>query len=241
MSGKLDGIRGIWNGKTLNTRNNYPINPPKVWLKNFPPFSLDGELWLDYQSFEKISSIVRNSNSSLKEWQNITYNVFDAPNICQDCTLLERLDKLQKYLDKNSSPSIKIIPQIQIQNKQHLQSYFQEILNQNGEGIIIRKNDTPYGDSSNTYKYKPYMDSECEVIGYTQGKGKFEGMLGAIICQAKIQGVQKTFKIGSGFSTKERQSPPPLHSIITYKYNGLTKNNLPRFPTFLHIRYKEFQ
>ncbi|WP_455949364.1 hypothetical protein [Helicobacter pullorum] len=78
-------------------------------------------------------------------------------------------------------------------------------------------------------------------MGYTQGKEKLEEMLGAMICQAKIKGEKKPLKPVSGLSTKKKKSPPPLHSIITYKYNGLTKNNLPRFPTFLHIRYKEFQ
>ena len=67
MSEKLDGIRGIWNGKTLHTRNNNPLNPPNFWLKNFPPFSLDGELWLDYESFEQTSSIIRTSNPHTKE------------------------------------------------------------------------------------------------------------------------------------------------------------------------------
>ena len=43
------------------------------------------------------------------------------------------------------------------------------------------------------------------------------------------------FKIGSGFSDKDRASPPPIGSTITYKYYGLTKNGLPRFPIFLRI------
>ena len=84
------------------------------------------------------------------------------------------------------------------------------------------------------------MDSECKVIGYTQGKGKFKGKLGAILCQANFKGELKTFKIGSGFTQKERENPPPINSLITYKYNGFTKNNLPRFPVFLHIRNIDF-
>ena len=52
--------------------------------KNFPPFSLDGELWLSYNRFEETSSIIRNSKSTLKEWEQITYYVFDVPNICEN-------------------------------------------------------------------------------------------------------------------------------------------------------------
>lgn len=91
MSEKLDGIRGIWDGKTLLSKKNYPINPPKEWLENFPPFSLDGELWLSYNRFEEASSIIRNSKSTLEEWRQITYYVFDVPNICEKCSLKERL------------------------------------------------------------------------------------------------------------------------------------------------------
>ena len=43
------------------------------------------------------------------------------------------------------------------------------------------------------------------------------------------------FKIGSGFSDKDRAAPPPIGTTITYKYYGLTKNGLPRFPVFLRI------
>lgn len=236
MSEKLDGIRGIWDGKTLISKNNYPINPPKEWLENFPPFSLDGELWLSYNAFEKTSSIIRNSKSTLKEWKQITYYVFDVPNICEKCNLKERLGILEEYLKSHFTPQIKIIPQIPIQNQEHLQSYFQEILAKNGEGLILRDNI----NSNIAYKYKAYEDSECEVIGYTQGKGKFKGQLGAILCQAFIDGAYKTFKIGSGFSNKERKSPPPIHSIITYKYFGFTANKLPKFPVFLRIRDKNF-
>ena len=143
---------------------------------------------------------------------------------------------LEEYLKSHFTSQIKIIPQIPIQNQEHLQSYFQEILARNGEGLILRDNI----NSNIAYKYKAYEDSECEVIGYTQGKGKFKGQLGAILCQAFIDGAYKTFKIGSGFSNKERKSPPPLHSIITYKYFGFTANKLPKFPIFLRVRDKNF-
>lgn len=43
------------------------------------------------------------------------------------------------------------------------------------------------------------------------------------------------FKIGSGFSDKDRATPPPIGTTITYKYYGLTKNGLPRFPVFLRV------
>ena len=44
------------------------------------------------------------------------------------------------------------------------------------------------------------------------------------------------FKVGSGFSDKERQSPPGIGSLVTYKYFGLTSKGTPRFASFMRIR-----
>jgi DNA ligase-1 len=44
------------------------------------------------------------------------------------------------------------------------------------------------------------------------------------------------FKIGSGFSDVQRENPPPLGTVVTFKYNGLTKNGKPRFPVFWRVR-----
>ena len=60
------------------------------------------------------------------------------------------------------------------------------------------------------------------------GKGKFKGMLGSISCKNQ----RGEFKIGSGFKDKDRKNPPPIGSIITYKYRGLTAKGLPRFATY---------
>ena len=44
MSEKLDGIRAYWNGKNLISRGGKLIYAPKWFTKNYPPFSIDGEL-----------------------------------------------------------------------------------------------------------------------------------------------------------------------------------------------------
>jgi len=74
---------------------------------------------------------------------------------------------------------------------------------------------------------------ECKVIGYTKGKGKFEGLVGAIICELPNKIV---FKIGSGLKVKNRKNPPPINSIITFSYKEFTKYKKPRFPTYLRVR-----
>jgi len=42
-----------------------------------------------------------------------------------------------------------------------------------------------------------------------------------------------TFKIGSGFDDKQRRKPPKIGSRVTFKFQGLTKAGVPRFPIFM--------
>jgi DNA ligase 1 len=46
----------------------------------------------------------------------------------------------------------------------------------------------------------------------------------------------RKFSIGSGLTEAERESPPPVGTVITYRFRGLTAKGLPRFPTYLRIR-----
>ena len=58
-SEKLDGIRAIWNGKNLVTRNNNIINCPSSWLSTLPKdLAFDGELYIARGKFNKTVSIL---------------------------------------------------------------------------------------------------------------------------------------------------------------------------------------
>ncbi|VVM19191.1 DNA ligase (ATP) (EC [uncultured Gammaproteobacteria bacterium] len=99
MSEKFDGIRGFWNGKQLLTRGGQQIITPDWFIENYPPFSIDGELWTKRGDFEEISSIVRRKNPD-NRWRAITHQIFEVPN--QEGGLLDRLKVLQDYL-KNTT------------------------------------------------------------------------------------------------------------------------------------------
>jgi len=42
--------------------------------------------------------------------------------------------------------------------------------------------------------------------------------------------------VGTGFSDKQREAPPPVGAIVTFRYQELTKAGVPRFPSFLRVR-----
>jgi DNA ligase-1 len=230
MSEKLDGIRAYWDGTNLISRSGKIINAPKWFLKDYPPFEIDGELWSKRKDFENISSIVRDKIPS-KQWREIKYYIFEVPNAKGN--LYQRLQKVRKY----ENDIIKIIPQIKIKNKSHLQKFLKDIENKGAEGVVVRDPDTPYISkrTNKALKVKTFLDDECEVIAHNSGKGKFKDILGSITCRLDNNIV---FKIGSGFSLQERNNPPKIGSSITFKYKEMTKYNKPRFPVFLRIRNK---
>jgi DNA ligase-1 len=232
MSEKLDGIRAYWDGRELHFRSGKIIHAPKWFTADYPSFEIDGELWTKRGDFENISSIVRDKIPNDAQWKSITHNIFEVPNAKGN--LYKRLAKVKLY--ENST--IKIIPQIKIKNIQHLKQFLKEIENRDGEGVVVRDPNSPYiaKRSNKALKVKSFKDAECEVIGYTKGKGKFIGMVGAIKCKLQ-NGI--IFKIGSGLSSQNRIKPPIIGDIITFKYKEFTKYGKPKFSSFLRVRYKQ--
>ena len=228
MSEKLDGIRAYWDGKHLISRGGKIIHAPKWFTKDYPPFPIDGELWSKRGDFENVSSIVRDKAPSDK-WKEITHNIFEVPNAKGG--LFKRLAKVKPYVGKY----IKIIKQIPIKNKKQMQDYLHQIEAKGGEGIVVRDPNTPYINkrTSKALKVKSFKDTECKVVKLLKGKGKYSNMLGSIKCKLPNGTL---FKIGSGFSNKERKNPPKVGDIITFKYKEMTKYGKPRFPVFLRIR-----
>lgn len=231
MSEKLDGIRAYWNGKEFLSRSGKKIYAPKYFTKDYPAFELDGELWSKRKDFENISSIVRDKIPS-KKWREIKYCIFEVPNAKGN--LLQRLKKAKPYENNH----LKIIKQIEVKNKYHLQEYLKRLEAKGAEGLVVRDAKTSYiaKRTNKALKVKSFLDDECEVYGYTPGKGKHEGRVGSLKCRL-ANAIE--FKIGSGLSDLERNNPPKIGDIVTFKYKELTKYKKPRFPIFLRVRYKK--
>ena len=226
MSEKLDGVRAYWDGKKLISRSGRVFATPSFFIKEFPKHKLDGELWIKRSSFSQVVSIV-NKKEPHAGWKKITYNIFEVPDAAGN--LLERLKNIK------TTKYIKIIKQIKVKNKNHLDEFLKSVELKGGEGIVVRDGALPYfsGRTKNALKVKSYIDEECEVVGHNRGSGKYKDILGSLSCKMKNN---KVIKIGSGFKTLQRENPPKIGAIITFKYYGLTSKGNPRFPIFLRER-----
>jgi len=132
-------------------------------------------------------------------------------------------------------PWLHAVEQKKVANHQALMDYLEEVTSAGAEGLMLHKGSSYYrGKRSNDLlKVKPFADAEAEVIAHIAGKGKHLGRLGALLIKLK-NGTE--FKLGSGFTDAERENPPKIGSIITYRYRGKTKNGIPRFASYLRIR-----
>lgn len=233
-SEKLDGIRAVWTGKSLVTRQGNPIMAPQ-WFVDALPYDvwLEGELWTGRQQFQLVSSIVRDQQPNEKEWRKVIFMVFDSPSM--KAPFEARLKALEIQIQSINQSYIQLLPQHQINHVSELEHLQDTIENQNGEGVMLHRKDNLYqpGRNNHLIKIKPYQDSEAVVVGYEPGKGKYHGQMGAVWV---VTPENKKFKIGTGFSDHDRHSPPPLGSIIHYRFNGFTDSGVPRFARYLRVR-----
>ncbi len=235
VSEKLDGVRAFWDGKNLISRQGHVIHAPDWFIKVLPDIKLDGELWLGRARFDELSGRVRKTLPADKDWHDIKYMIFDLPE--NKKTFTHRLEQLEKIISAINAKHIQLIKQFKVSSHQVLMKKLDELLKHDAEGLMLHRGSSFYksGRHDDLLKLKRYFDAEAIVIKHIAGKGKFKGMLGSMLVETKDK---KRFKIGSGFSLKERKKPPEIGVEITYKYYGLTSKGKPRFASFIRVRNK---
>ena len=280
MSEKFDGYRCLFlyeeiDGKLVGvfySRNGKKFFAPDWFMESMPPPDLlqdkilDGELWAGRENFQLMGT-VRKKVPVPEEWYNMQYQVYDITNI--DSTFLDRLKALKKIVEfTNKSWNIKFkkdetminhvkmpplvfAKQIRITSEKQMKEFYNDIIKNGGEGIMIKHPHSHYsnGRSSNMLKFKPAFDREAVIIDFKMGdpESKYNGMLGSFICRPlnnhdTYMSIDKNddhiFTL-SGMDDKTRKSyrkTHPIGTIITYECSGFTDKGLPRFARYQRIR-----
>lgn len=159
--------------------------------------------------------------------------IFDVP--AAEGSFRTRLEHAAEWFSVNPATYARLIEQIVVEDSAHLSRQLDIVEGLGGEGLIVRDPEAKYtsGRSDSILKVKRFQDAEAMVIGYVPGRGRNVGRLGALVVRSP-DGTE--FKIGSGFTDAERQSPPDIGSEITYKYYGFHASGIPRFPVYVRIR-----
>lgn len=233
MSEKLDGVRAYWDGQRFLSRLGNVYHAPEWFTAGLPSAPLDGELWLDRKMFQRAVSIVRRQDKS-DDWRAIRYLVFDAPSHAGGFEA--RVQHYHQYIARTRPPYAVAHPHEPCTGVDHLRDELKRVEALGGEGLMLRRPGSLYevGRSYTLLKVKSFFDTEARVVGHQPGTGRHKGRLGALLVELQDG---TPFAVGTGLSDAERGAPPPIGSIITFRYQELSDGGVPRFPSYVGVRH----
>ncbi|WP_457282755.1 DNA ligase [Polaromonas sp. P5_D5] len=238
VSEKFDGVRGYWDGEQLLTRGGERIAAPAWFTAGWPKTPLDGELWAGRGQFARAVSTVRQQTPDDAAWRAMRFMVFDLP--AQGGPFSERIPALNGVVSRIDQPWVQAVAQSKVASHAALQALLATTVKRGGEGLMLHRGASFYKGARNDdlLKVKTHEDTEARVVAHVPGKGKYAGMLGALLVE--MPGADgkpgRRFKLGTGLNDEQRQNPPPVGSTVTYRFRGLNDSGLPRFASFMRVR-----
>lgn len=231
LSEKLDGVRAYWDGNQFLSRLGNLYHAPDWFLQGLPSVPLDGELWLGRKQFQRAVSIVRRQDRS-DLWKEITFVVFDAPGL--DRGFEARLAFVRECLEQKNAKYARPHDHLPCHGLDQLRQELSRLEALGAEGLMLRQPRSRYesGRSATLLKVKSFHDDEARVLQHQEGAGRHQGRLGALLVEL-ANGTR--FAVGTGFSDREREQPPPVGSLITFRYQELSEAGVPRFPSFVGV------
>jgi ATP-dependent DNA ligase len=143
---------------------------------------LDGEVYLHGKPLQDISSIVRGNEDESKE--GMEYHIFDICSIDKSMPCNLRFQVLSKIMLNSQFKHIKLVETKLCENEEMGDTLFEEYVNMKYEGIVYKQFDYIYEASSSRekrslqyLKRKKQHDEEFNIVGYSEGKGKFKSLV----------------------------------------------------------------
>jgi DNA ligase 1 len=231
VSEKLDGVRAYWTGTQFLSRQGNVFYAPTSFTEGLPNMVLDGELWMGRGKFQRAVSIVRTGNGD-RGWNDLRYVVFDAPEKAEGFE--QRIAFLEAQRASWANAFVDILDHAVCVGHDDLQERLDAVESQGGEGLMLRAPGSKYtsGRTADLLKVKRFKDAEATVVAFEDGKGRHKGRVGSLICELN-DGTR--FKVGTGLSDAEREAPPAVGTVITFRYQELTDAGVPRFPAFVRV------
>ena len=261
-SEKYDGVRGLWNGSEMISRNGIVLNIPDFIRQELETvvnddgevYELDGEIWFGIGNFDLASGQARRFEPDSEIWKSAKYMVFDCQSI--NDKFKNRYKVLQKLFKNSNYKFIELVEQNIVRD--NIREVLKEYLDNGSEGLILKNPESLYEHkrSKNMLKMVASFSDEAIVVGYTKGINKYNNMVGALVVNMN----DSTFSVGSGLTDRQRyakfnkwsdeevdksrknlkdSSVPVIGSVVTIKYKEINKSGKPKHPVFVTVRNYE--
>lgn len=245
---KYNGIRVIALIKdgevTFKTRKGHTFKFPALEevLKRNNRFDVmfDGELCFgdsQYSNHTKVGGIV---NSALKGTPipsnlGLVYNMFDTMPFDNFGNQRYHLEYEIRYLHtedavlKFNSPLVRMAETWIFNTKEEIQTKFEELTENGYEGLILKHWDSLYTFKKNDTWIKMKLEETADLTctSIQEGESKYEGLIGALICEGSVDGKYIKVKVGTGLKDYHREMDEDefFDKTIEVKYNELIQDS----------------
>ena len=228
---KFDGVRCIsyydGNEWLFISRNGKPLNISFDMSDQDIDFIYDGELLIPGKHFNYIDGVVNSINHPDKA--KVTYNIFDMYQNEHPVSYASRRLILDSCVKENER--VKKVPVLLTvslpADEDILMEKFLEVTARGGEGVMLNEKYSIYKHKrgSHLLKLKDTWRLDMRVIGLKEGKGKYEGKIGSLECEA----VDETYgtryhTFAGGLSDAEREMTDWIGQIVEIECNGKSQN-----------------
>tara|TARA_B100000902_G_scaffold388423_1_gene434042 strand:- start:4038 stop:5984 length:1947 start_codon:yes stop_codon:yes gene_type:complete len=259
---KFDGVRclamsaeGFPSNIVLLTRKNKEFAGmnslrSEIALLNLPPsIVLDGELYSDTLTFQRVSGLVRKkpenlSEQDLEDLEQVSYRIYDLINLSNmDMTFAARYRLLQSLLravPSSQTPRLRLTRNVRIRSEEDVVAYLALFEEEGFEGLMIRNLESPYEldkRSKHLQKLKTFIDEEFPIVGYYEATGNDRGTP-IWECEAPNGRRFRARPMGTLDERRElwANRDAAIGRPLTVRFFEYTDDGVPRFPVGVAIR-----
>ena len=264
---KLDGVRVISvvypngtvnqfsrNGKELLNFDNIKKQLSKFAHKFEYPVVLDGEVMSS--SFQDLmKQVYRKTDVCTNDAVLYLFDIVplsDFENGYSKIPQKDRSDILAKWYSVSEIDNVNVVNQELIdlntsEGSEKLKQINKAAIDGGYEGIMIKDPNAPYEckRTSSWLKLKPILTFDLTITDLQEGRDKYSGMVGALVCSGEEDGKTINVDVGSGLTDEQRISfwenkRHLIGRIVEIKCDTITQNQNGtyslRFPVFMRLR-----
>lgn len=246
---KLDGVRCLATKDGLFSRSGKAIvacphifDSVKHLFKQNPSLVLDGELYQHSlsQNFDKLISLIRKTKPDADELieskNHIEYWVYDCPS-------KDLFSSRLKFIENLKNKHVVIVESKLCNNPQDIDRIYEEYLEQDFEGQMIRKNASYENCRSEVLlKRKEFSEAEFKIIDVLEGVGNWKDVAGTVVLlnsggQQFRATPKMTYELKKELLVNKKAV---IGELGTVRFQNYTPDLMvPRFPRFICVRNYE--